>query len=120
MISVQGELQHRMIKCRFPRTNKRRYTSQLAAAEVRERCMRRIAQHLTYHAKLSQIRERRTRRRKQLQAESNEGALDSSDPNRRYDIANTTKEKLNILEWVDANRTDAATKVGFAKYRHTY
>lgn len=37
LISIQGELQHKMLKRRFARTNKRNYTRQLAAAEVRER-----------------------------------------------------------------------------------
>jgi hypothetical protein len=95
--------------------------SQLAAAEVRERFMRRVAQCMAYHARLSQIRGRRTRHRKRAQAESDKhDAVDSLDSTRRYDIADTTKEKENILQWVHANRSDVATKVWHSKYKHTY
>ena len=108
LISVQGELQHKIIKHRFPRTNKRNYLSQLAAAEVRERFMQRIAQGLAYHARQSQIRGRRTRPRKGTQADSEmEPSLDTT---QRYNIAKMTKESENALEWVHSNNDDIATK----------
>jgi hypothetical protein len=110
-----------MIKRRFPRTNKRNYVSQLAAAEIRERFMRRVAHRLTYRASLSQIGGLRTRRRKRAQAENDEAdAVDSLNTTRRYDMADSQKEYENILEWVHTNRTDVATKVWLAKYRHPY
>src|SRR6267154_1994690 len=104
-----------MIKCRFPRTNKRRYISQLAAAEVYERFMWGIAQYMTYHARLSKIKGHRIRRRKRAQAESDEDdAVDSIDSTRHYDIPDTTKEKENLLQWVHANCSDVTTKVCLA------
>jgi hypothetical protein len=103
-----------MIKRRFARTNKRRYMSQLAAAEVRQRFMRRLALRLAANARLSRIRGRQRRRKKRAQAESDDleaDAIDSSDLTRRYNIADSTRENENILEWVYRNRSDIATKV---------
>jgi hypothetical protein len=106
--SLQGELQHKIIKRRFPRTNKKNYISQLAAADVRERFMQRVAQGLAYRARQSQIRERRNRPRKGTQADSEtEQSLDTT---QRYNIAKTTKESENALEWVHSNNDDIATK----------
>lgn len=120
---VQGELQHKMIKRRFPRTNKRNFTSQLATAEVRERFMRHITQRITYRARLSQIKVHRKRRQKRAQSETEEGnTADLLNPTqRRYDIADSSKEVVNILEWVHSNRADVAMKVRHTKYyRRTY
>jgi hypothetical protein len=95
--------------------------SQLAAADVRERFMRHVAQCMTYHTRLSQIRGRRTRRQKRAQGESDgDDAVDSLDSTRHYDIADATKEKENLLQWVHANNNDVATKVWHSKYKHTY
>ena len=112
LIWTQGELQHKMIKRCFARTNRRKYTAQLAAAEIRERFMRRVEQRIINHARLSRVHQHRPRRRKRAQAESDEDdAVDSLDSTQRYDIADTTKEKENILHWVHANCSDIATKV---------
>lgn len=102
-----------MIKRRFARTNKRKYTAQLAAAEIRERFMQRLKQRIINNAQLLQVRQHRTRRRKRPQAESDEDMVESRsfDSTQRYDIADTTKEKENILEWVHTNHSDIATKV---------
>ena len=53
--SIQGELQHKIIKHCFACTNKRRYTLQLAASEVCERFLQCVAQCLAAHGKLSEI-----------------------------------------------------------------
>jgi hypothetical protein len=102
-----------MIKRRFTRTNKRKYTAQLAAAEVRERFMRRVKQRIINHARTTQVPQHRTRRRKRPQTELDEDTIEphSLDSTRHYDIANSIKEKENILEWVHANNSDIATKV---------
>jgi hypothetical protein len=78
------------------------------------RLVRRVALCLAAGARLSRIRGRRTRRKKQAQAESDDpeaDAIGSFDLTRRYNIANSTREKENILEWVYMNRSDIATKV---------
>jgi len=100
-----------MIKRRFARTNKRRYTSQLAAAEIRERFMRHMEQHLATHVRRLQLRTRRTQPRKRAHRDRNEEGEESLDTTTRYVIANTSREGENVLEWVLANRTDIATKV---------
>jgi hypothetical protein len=110
-----------MIKRRFARTNKRRYTSQLAAAEVHERLMRHIAQRLAAHARLSQTGAHRTRRQKQAHiqrgGDEGEGSLGTTT---RYVMADVSKEKKNVLEWVHTNHTDVAMKVWHTKYRRAY
>jgi hypothetical protein len=101
-----------MIKRRFGRTNKRKYTAQLAAAEKYERFMRRVKWRIINHTRQLQAHRCRTRRQKRPQAETaEEDAGDSYDLTRRYDMADTTKEKENILEWVHTNHNDVATKV---------
>ena len=110
-ISIQGELEHKIIKRRFGRTNKRRHTSQLTSAEIRERVLRRVARRLAAQAKRSQIMGHRTRRRKRVQAESDEEDMVDSPDTARYDIASSTRNWENILEWVHTNHTDVATKV---------
>lgn len=123
--SIQGELEHKMLKRRFVRTNKKKFISQLTVAELRERVMRRIAQHLRERAGLSQIRTSRKQHRKRDQAEADsdeEDTLESGDTSRRYFMAKMSREHENILEWAHANRTDIVTKVFYwlAKSRHTY
>jgi hypothetical protein len=119
--SIQGELQHKMIKRRFTRTNKHRFTSQLAAAEVRERVMRRIAQRLAACGKLSQIKARRIRPRKRAHTEnSGDDGEESLDTSTRYVIADSTREGENIVEWAQTNCADVATRVWHFKYRHSY
>jgi hypothetical protein len=54
LISTQGELQHKMIKHRIAHTNKRKYTGQLAAAEVHKRFMQHVEQRIISCARLSQ------------------------------------------------------------------
>jgi hypothetical protein len=102
-----------MVKRRFARTNKRNYTSQLAAADVRERFMRRVEQRLTDRARLLQARGRRTHRQKRADGDMNEVDTVESPPDTstRYNMAKTSKEWENLLEWIDTNRTDVATKV---------
>jgi len=52
------------------------------------------------------------RRRKQARTDSEEAeGVDSLNTTMRYDIAETTKESENILEWIHTNDTDVATKV---------
>jgi len=110
-----------MIKCCFARTNRRKYTAQLAAAEIRERFMRRIEQHIIKHARLSRVHQRRTRRRKRALADSDEEDMGNSFQSaRHYDMADTSKEKENVFEWVHTNHSDIATKVWAFNYRHTY
>lgn len=112
LISTQGELQHKMIKHRFTCTNKRNYTVQLAAAEVRERFMWHVKHHIKDHTQLSRVHQPRTRPKKCPQAQSGEeDAVDSFDPTRHYDIADKAREKENILEWLHTNGSDVTTKV---------
>jgi len=122
LISTQGELQHKMIKRRFPRTNRKNYVAQLAKAELRERFMRQlVAPRLRYRANLSQIEGRRAQRRKRAQAETDEAdAVDSLNTTQPYHMADSHKEHENILEWVHTNRTDVATKVRLARHGHPY
>jgi hypothetical protein len=117
--SIQGGLQHKIIKRRFARTNKRRYTSQLAASEVRERLLRHVAQRLAACGRLSETRSRRelARHRKQTHTESSEEeGEESHNTTARYVIANSTSEGGNVLEWVHTNRADVATKVWHSEY----
>jgi CRP-like cAMP-binding protein len=111
--SIQGELQHKFIKRRFARTNKRRFTKQLAASEVRERLLRRVAQRLAAHRRHSEIRSHQpARHRKRAHTEiSEEDGEEAHSTIARYVIANTTREGENVLEWVHTNRTDIAAKV---------
>lgn len=87
------------------------------------RFMRRVALRLAAHARLSQIRGRRMRRKKRTQAEFDDletDAIDSFDSTRRYNIADTNRVKENILEWVHTNHSDVATKVAWhSTCRHT-
>jgi hypothetical protein len=117
--SIQGELQHKFIKRRFARTNKRRYTKQLAASEARERFLRRVAQRLATRRRLSEIRPHQAlaRRRKRAHTESSEeDGEEAHSAIARYVIANTTREGENVLEWVHTNRTDVAAKVWRSDY----
>lgn len=101
-----------MIKRRFARTNRRKYTTQLAAAEIRERSMRGVKQRIINHTGLSQVHQHQRRPRKQPQAESDdEDTVISSNSTQHYNIAETTKERENILEWLYTNRSDVAMKV---------
>jgi hypothetical protein len=110
LISIQGELQHRIIKRRFARTNKRNYTPQLAAAEVRERFMRRVAQRITNHAKQSQVSESQTRRANRARTKTSN--IDTSTiASTRYNIAETTSDSENLLEWINVHHADIAMKV---------
>src|SRR6202012_4145031 len=117
LISIQGELQHKIIKRRFARTNKRNYGSQLAAADLRERFMRRVAQRLADRARRLQVRDCRMRRRKRAHAEAVEtDAAQLSATSTCYNMAETTKERENILEWTHTNHTNFATKVCHVSY----
>jgi hypothetical protein len=120
--SIQGELQHKIIKRRFARTNKRRYTSQLAASEVRERFLRRVAQRLAARGRHSEIRSGQVARpRKRAHTESGEEeGEESHNTIARYVIANTNREGENVLEWVHTNRTDVATKVWHSEYEQIH
>ena len=112
-----------MIKCHFAHTNKRNYVPQLAAAEVWERFMRRVKQHLSLrHCRGPlQVREHRTQCQRQAHAEANEeGAEESLDTTTCYDMAKMTRESENILEWVYTNHTDIVVKVCHTIYRCTY
>ena len=85
--------------------------------------MRHITQRITYRARLSQIKVHRKRRQKRAQSETEEGnTADSLNlTQRRYDIVDSSKEVVNILEWVHSNRADVAMKVRHTKYyRRTY
>ena len=94
------------------RTNKKKYLSQLAVAELHQRYMRRVEQRLRDHATPSQIRRQWTRRQKQAQSEGEKADMvDSPNTTPRYVIADTTREKENVLDWVTTNRADVATKV---------
>jgi hypothetical protein len=105
-----------MIKRRFARTNKRNFTAQLATAELRIRFMRHVRTRLEARSRLPGTSRQRMRRRKRAQAESNDSeVLDTVNSTRRYDIADTTRESENILEWVHTNRHDVATKVWHSK-----
>jgi hypothetical protein len=75
--------------------------------------MRRIAVRLA-DARLSQVKGRQMRRKKRAQASDDPpeaDAIDSSDLTQRYNIADLTRDKENIIEWVYKNRSDIATKV---------
>ena len=105
-----------MIKRRFVRTNKRRYLSQLTAAEVRERFMRRVAQRLAAHARRFKTHGRRPRRRRQTQTDSESDdadGVDSFDTTRRYHMADSARERENVLEWLQTNRSDVASTVRY-------
>jgi hypothetical protein len=121
MISIQGELQHKIIKRRFARTNRRNHTFQLAAAEVRERVMQRISQRITDRARMTAIKGRHQKRRRMPSHDE----IDETDMSEtttmtmRYNIGNVTKERENLLQWVYANRSDVATKVWHSKYIYT-
>jgi hypothetical protein len=101
-----------MIKRRFARTNKRNYVYQLAAAELRERFMRRIAQRLKVRTRLSQVKASQTRRHNRAHTNTIEtDAVGSfATTSTRYDIGNTTRYWVNIVEWVHTNRDDVAIK----------
>ena len=116
---IQGEVQHKMIKRRFARTNKRRYMSQLTVAELRERFMRRIAQRLAARARLLQIRANRMQPRPQKRPhldsdDEEEGSLNTTI---RYVMPETARNWENILELVHINHADIAMKVWHTKYR---
>jgi hypothetical protein len=51
------------------------------------------------------------RHKKQAQAKVDDLEADAIDATRRYDIANTSREKENISELMHTNRSDVATKV---------
>jgi hypothetical protein len=113
LISAQGELQHKVIKRRYARTNKKKFVSQLARAEARERFIQRFARRLTNRETQSQVSgKRRTRRKKRAGTEGDEDdAVSSTTLVTRYNIADTSREAINVVEWVYANRTDPAMEV---------
>jgi hypothetical protein len=96
--------------------------AQLATAEVRERFMRRVAQRITDHARRSQVGGgARMQRRKRARPEADEtDAAQSFTTTTRYEMAETSREGGNILEWIWTNRADIATNVRPAKQRHKY
>lgn len=71
--------------------------------------MRLVEQRIINRARLSRVRQCQTRRRRP-QADEEEAEV-SHDPLRHFDIADTSKENENMLEWVYANRSDIAVKV---------
>ena len=74
--------------------------------------MRRIEKRLTARARLLQSKGRRVQRRKKAVTECNEAdEVVSLGTNPRYCMADTTREKENIWEWVDTNHSDVAMKV---------
>jgi hypothetical protein len=83
--------------------------------------MRHVAQRIANRARLSQIRGHRMQRRKRARAEADEAdAVVTLDPTQHYDMADTTRENENILEWVFSNRSDVATKVLCSSEWQTY
>jgi len=107
-----------MLKRRFARTNKRNYTRQLAAAEVRERFIRRVARRIAGRATQS-----RTQRASRAHADTDEIdtlPMESTTASTRYCMAENVKNPENILEWIHANRTDIATKVWHTNHRCTF
>ena len=75
--------------------------------------MRRVAARIMNCARVSDVH----RRRKQPRRGSNdEGTAVSLNMTQHYDIADSTKERENILEWVHANSSDIAMKVWHTMY----
>ncbi len=100
-----------MIKRRFARTNKKKYTTQLATAERRERFMWRVEQCIINRATRVPQRRRRPRRRPHADSDEDEDTVIAPNTAKHYNIADTTKETENVLEWLHANRSDIALKV---------
>lgn len=107
-----------MIKRRFARTNKRKYMSQITAAEARERAIRRVTKRmLARRASIPQVQVKR--RSKQKRTRSYHDATDtesSIDPTARYHMAESTRHWDNVLEWIYIHSEDVAVKVSRTHY----
>ncbi|KAI0258587.1 hypothetical protein BC834DRAFT_1045792 [Gloeopeniophorella convolvens] len=103
-----GELQHRVIKRRFARTNKNNFTAQLAAAESRERMVRRVAQRMEAHVET-------TRMPQSLESDGPQPAEQRrtdeapADPAVHYDVAQSAKDWDHITSWLSEHPGDPAT-----------
>ncbi|KAG1871097.1 hypothetical protein C8R48DRAFT_596433 [Suillus tomentosus] len=103
----QGELEHRCVKCFYPRVSKAKFTSGISKQQRRERILFWLAKH---HVLPAKSKKGKTSRREHHDLPSvpfeESEPLAYSDPKAHYHIASSTRYFLNMPQWLGRHLDD--------------